>query len=229
MEQFSKIKITGTIELLSGLHIGGSTAFAAIGAVDSPVIKDPITNLPIIPATSLKGKMRSLLAKAYNEKIAEKPNDDHERITRLFGATSGGGENKKQIIRGKLIFRDSFLVNKEELEERGVRTFTETKFENTINRITAVANPRQIERSIRGSEFSFELIYEMNKSAETIEDFETILSGLRLLELDYLGGSGSRGYGKVLFKDLIATTVFGDYDVTTLNQKLEGNDGAKDL
>lgn len=222
MNNFAKIRISGTIEILSGLHIGGSTAFAAIGAVDSPVIKDPLTNLPVIPGSSLKGKMRSLLAKTYNQKLAQMPNEDDWKITRLFGATSGGGNDGKQLIAGRLLFRDSFLSNKDELSSKGVRTFTETKFENTINRITAVANPRQIERSIRGSKFDFEMIYEIQSQAEVAEDFQTILNGLKLLELDYLGGNGSRGYGKIKFNHLSAETVFGDYDVSGLNSKLEG-------
>lgn len=222
MNQFAKIRLTGSIKLLSGLHIGGSTAFAAIGAVDSPVVKDPITNLPIIPGSSLKGKMRSLLARAYNEKVVVDPNADDERITRLFGASSGGGERGDQVIRGRLLFRDAFLTNKEELSNHGVRTYTETKFENNINRITAVANPRQIERSIRGSRFSFELIYEMEDRDQAEEDLDTILSGLSLLELDYLGGNGSRGYGKIFFADLQAETVFGEYDVSSFNLKMEG-------
>ena len=222
MNQFAKIKISGTIELLSGLHIGGNTAFAAIGAVDSPIIKDPLSNLPLIPGSSLKGKMRSLLAKAYNEEVSTTPNRDHARITRLFGATSGGGENGNQIIRGRLLFRDSLLSNKEKLLEKGVRDYTEIKFENTINRVTARANPRQIERAIRGSEFQFELIYELENMAEVSEDIETIIAGLRLLELDYIGGNGSRGYGKIAFKELLAETVFGSFDSTLINQKLEG-------
>lgn len=222
MNQFAKVKISGTIELLSGLHIGGNTAFAAIGAVDSPIIKDPLSNLPLIPGSSLKGKMRSLLAKAYNEEVSSTPNRDHARITRLFGATSGGGENGKQIICGRLLFRDALLSNKEHLLSSGVRTYTETKFENTIDRITARANPRQIERAIRGSEFQFELIYELENVAEVSEDIETIIAGLRLLELDYIGGNGSRGYGKIAFKELLAETVFGSFDSTLINQKLEG-------
>ena len=62
---YAKIQILGTIEVVTGMHIGGSGAFAAIGAVDSPIIKDVITNLPLIPGSSLKGKMRTLLAKKY--------------------------------------------------------------------------------------------------------------------------------------------------------------------
>lgn len=222
MEQFAKIKLTGTMELLSGMHIGGSTAYAAIGAVDSPVLKDPLTNLPLIPGTSLKGKMRSLLARVYNNQIAKNPNQDNERITRLFGATSGGGEKGDQIIRGRLLFRDAVLSNVDELADKGIKVYTETKFENTINRITAMATPRQIERAIRGSKFSFEIIYELTNPIETEEDFETILAGLKLLEFDYLGGHGSRGYGKITFKDIKFETVFGNYDVASWNAKLEG-------
>lgn len=67
---FAKIKFSAQIRLETGLHIGASNAFAAIGAIDSPVIKDPITNLPIIPGSSLKGKMRTLLAKGITKKLS---------------------------------------------------------------------------------------------------------------------------------------------------------------
>lgn len=222
MLNLAKIRFSGNLEVESGLHIGASSAFAAIGAIDSPVIKDPVTNLPIIPGSSLKGKMRTLLARSYNQRIAETPNDDDERICRLFGASTGGGRDGQSPIAGRLIFRDSFLANKDELMDKGLSTFTEDKFENTINRTTMIANPRQIERVVRGSKFAFELIYDVVDPTEVDEDLEMILAGLKLLEFDYLGGSGSRGYGKVAFKDLKAETVFGNYDVEALNQKLEG-------
>lgn len=222
MLNLSKIRFSGNLEVESGLHIGASSAFAAIGAIDSPVIKDPVTNLPIIPGSSLKGKMRTLLARSYNQRIAETPNDDDERICRLFGASTGGGRDGQSPIAGHLIFRDSFLANKDELMDKGLSTFTEDKFENTINRTTMIANPRQIERVVRGSKFAFELIYDVVDPTEVDEDLEMILAGLKLLEFDYLGGSGSRGYGKVAFKDLKAETVFGNFDVEALNQKLEG-------
>ncbi|CAD0137563.1 CRISPR system Cms endoribonuclease Csm3 [Streptococcus thermophilus] len=214
---FAKIKFSAQIRLETGLHIGASNAFAAIGAIDSPVIKDPITNLPIIPGSSLKGKMRTLLAKVYNEKVAEKPSDDSDILSRLFG-----NSNDERFKMGRLIFRDAFLSNADELDSLGVRSYTEVKFENTIDRITAEAKPRQIERAIRNSTFDFELIYEITDENENQveEDFKVIRDGLKLLELDYLGGSGSRGYGKVAFENLKATTVFGNYDVKTLNELL---------
>ena len=37
---FAKVKISGVLETVTGLHIGGSSAFSTIGAVDSPVIRD---------------------------------------------------------------------------------------------------------------------------------------------------------------------------------------------
>ena len=52
---YAKIQITGNLEVKTGMHIGGSSAFAAIGAVDSPVIKDGRTQSPMIPGSSLKG------------------------------------------------------------------------------------------------------------------------------------------------------------------------------
>jgi len=214
---FAKIQVTAQIRLETGLHIGTSNAFAAIGATDSPVIKDPITNLPIIPGSSIKGKMRTLLAKVYNTTLAEKPGDDGEIISRLFGNSSD-----KNYKVGRLIFRDAFLTNKKDLDSRSVKGYTEVKFENTIDRITAEANPRQIERAIRDSVFGFELIYEVTdkSQAQVEEDFKVILDGLKLLELDYLGGSGSRGYGKVAFENIKANTVFGNYDVSKLNELL---------
>ena len=214
---FAKIKFSAQIRLETGLHIGASNAFAAIGAIDSPVIKDPITNLPIIPGSSIKGKMRTLLAKVYNEKVAEKPSDDSDILSRLFG-----NSNDERFKMGRLIFRDAFLSNADELDSLGARSYTEVKFENTIDRITAEANPRQIERAIRNSTFDFELIYEITDKNENQveEDFKVIRDGIKLLELDYLGGSGSRGYGKVAFENLKATTVFGNYDVKTLNELL---------
>jgi len=55
------VKLTGTIELLSGLHIGGGDDTMKIGGIDNGVIKDVNTDKPYIPGSSLKGKMRSLL------------------------------------------------------------------------------------------------------------------------------------------------------------------------
>ena len=209
---FSKIKITGTIEVLSGLHIGGSDAFAAIGAIDSPVIRDAYTDYPMIPGSSLKGKMRSLLAKAHPNKFTKTPNDDIEQILRLFGSS------KKPIKSSRLIFSDMVMNNWEELKKRGLQSSTEAKFENTINRVTSIANPRQIERVVRGATFPLELIYNAENEKEILEDIRFLKEGMQLLTYDYLGGNGSRGYGKIKFSDLEADVVVGELDDAILEK-----------
>lgn len=209
---FAKVQITGVIELVTGMHIGASGAFSAIGAVDAPIIKDMKTGNPMIPGSSLKGKMRSLLAKRYNTTMAKTPDDDAECLLSLFGSA------KKPVRTGRLLFSDMIMCNWEELKEQGLTSRTEIKFENSISRTTAVANPRQIERAVRGSEFELNLIYEMTDETQMEEDFKILKEGLRLLEYDYLGGSGSRGYGKIKFKDLEATAVIGDVSDTVLEK-----------
>lgn len=216
---FTKIQITGKIEVVTGMHIGGSSAFAAIGAVDSPIVKDAKTKLPMIPGSSFKGKMRTLLAKVYNENLASKPDDDAPCLTRLFGSAK-----KDQVKRSRVLIADMIMSNAQELRNQGLQSLTEVKFENTINRVTAVAMPRQIERAIRGSVFDLDIIYEAEEEKEIVEDMEILANGFRLLQYDYLGGNGSRGYGKVKFLDLNAEVVIGDVDEKILpkcNELLE--------
>lgn len=218
---YAKIQITGDIEVVTGMHIGGSSAFAAIGAVDSPVIKDVRTNLPMIPGSSIKGKMRSLLAKMYNENVvAEKPDEDNERLTRLFGSAK-----KDHVKASRIIMSDMIMKNRDELRKQGLESMTEVKFENTINRISAVANPRQIERAVRGSKFELDFLYEVVEENEILEDFQVLADGMKLLQFDYLGGHGTRGYGKIKFNQLEASVVFGDVPddiMEKCNEQLKG-------
>lgn len=216
---YAKIKISGVLDVVTGLHIGGSDVFAPIGAVDSPVIKDALSGLPMIPGSSLKGKLRTLLAKRYNQTLNQKPENDDERLQRLFGSS------KKDQIRaraGKVIFSDMLLNNWQALQRMGAESKTEIKFENTIDRLTSEANPRQIERVIRGSEFLLDIIYEAygevaeQVEEQMVEDFEVLAEGFRLLQYDYLGGSGTRGYGKVRFRGLKAETVSGELKAEVL-------------
>lgn len=209
----AKIEISGTLEVVTGMHIGGSSAFSAIGAVDSPVVKDTRTNQPMIPGSSLKGKMRSLLAKRYNEFKAEKPDDDAECLTDLFGSAKKG-----QVKTSRLLFTDMFLENMDELKRAGLTGATEVKFENSISRATAVANPRQIERVVRGAVFPLQLIYEVEDEEKMISDFKILKEGFELLEYDYLGGNGSRGYGRVKIADLEAVPVIGEVSGEILDQ-----------
>ena len=214
---YGKILIEGKLEVVTGLHIGGASSFAAIGAVDSPVVRNSRDNQPMIPGSSLKGKMRSLLARQRNQKISGNMDEDEEGILRLFGSAKNGN-----VRVGRLIFSDLFLAEQDSLESP-----VEVKFENSINRLTAVANPRQLERVIPGTQFNLKLLYELkdttdrekDKHAEyyqgteeewILKDFQSLIDGMKLLELDYLGGSGTRGYGQVQFCNLSAGLVYGD-------------------
>lgn len=210
---FAKVEIEGILETVTGLHIGGSSAFSAIGAVDSPVIRDGRTNMPMIPGSSLKGKMRTLLAKRYNSVMAKKPDEDAECLTSLFGSS-----RENHVKTSKVLFSDMFLENGEELKRAGLTGPTEVKFENTISRTTAVANPRQIERVVRGAAFQMRLIYEVTDEESMIRDFEILKEGFRLLEYDYLGGNGSRGYGRVKISDLRLNVAVGEVSDETIDR-----------
>lgn len=224
---YCKIKISGKIKVMTGMHIGGSSAFSAIGAVDSPVIRDKQSDLPIIPGSTLKGKMRTLMARGFSQSASAKigyHDDDPEIVVRLFGNAKKGKEDHRN---SRLLFSDMILSNMDELKQMDIHSATEVKFENSINRITAVANPRQIERVIRGSEFNLDIIYNVEEETQIEEDFQAIKDGLTLLEYDYLGGSGSRGYGKVKFEDLMAENVIGDIDKSIMescNRILSGDE-----
>jgi CRISPR-associated protein Csm3 len=209
---YTKIKITGVIEVKTGLHIGGDDSFSAIGAIDSPVVRDPCSRQPIIPGSSLKGKLRSLLARDKGSTPApgtKGPENDCAEIKRLFGSSSSTSNAEGTGIQmSRLQFADCFLINKDKLPQ-----VFENKFENTIDRLTSVANPRQIERVVRGAEFGLEIVYNVEAPEQLEEDFANIRTALKLLENDYLGGGGTRGNGRVLIRDLKAVPITGDMQI----------------
>lgn len=187
---YGKILIKAKLKVLTGLHIGGSNNFSAIGAVDSVVIKDAATKQPIIPGSSLKGKLRTLLARSVENSIMlDQPDKDKHEIKRLFGSS------ERPPVKSRLQFSDAYLLNGDEFKDIGGAT--EVKFENTINRLTSVANPRQLERVIRGAEFEVAIVYDVDDKGQIEDDFKNISKAISLLHMDYLGGHGTRGYGKV--------------------------------
>lgn len=207
-------QITGQILLVTGLHIGAGNEEVHIGGIDNSVIKHPHTQQPYIPGSSLKGKMRSLLEWRSGavtdkplsidslEKLSGNKKQLAETIVRLFGA-AGDSKNDAQaeaIGITRLSFWDCSL-SKEWLAkvDKNNWLYTEAKSENTINRITGTADhPRQTERVPADAIFDFKLGMKVLSDGE--ENFiETVLAGLKLLELDGIGGSGSRGYGKIKF------------------------------
>ena len=193
-----KLLIGVVLTVKTGLHIGDSSDFAPIGAVDSPFIRDPLTKAPIIPGSSLKGKMRTLLARVRDGMAAlPSPEEDEAVVARLFGISS-----KTETKPARLQFRDAFVKAESRNKFKNLDTDTylgEIKAENTINRGTGVANPRMIERVPAGMEFDFQLVYNIEDENQMKEDMEVLCRGFRLLQLDYLGGHGSRGYGRIAF------------------------------
>ena len=189
------------IELLTGLHIGGSTDTFDIGGADSTVIKNPLTHEPYIPGNSIKGKLRSLLTQKYGKVSIEKKNSEivleKDEIRCLFEPVSTSDD--LQVSR--CIFRDAYLTDesKEELQKHlGLGTFTEIKAENSIDLLKGTAaNPRFIERVPRGAKFSGEIVLQIYEGDDAEQLKEVVKEALKMLELNYLGGSGTRGYGRV--------------------------------
>lgn len=209
--------ITGTLELLSGLRIGASEGEIRIGGVDNQVIRHPHTNQPYIPGSSIKGKVRSLL-EWRSGAVRPEPLGVRDLspgrplvkpILQLFGV--GGGDQVDTSLATELgptrvAFWDAALRAEwvREVDADNL-LYTEVKTENRIDRISGTAkDPRQTERVPSGALFDFRLTVKvLNIDADDGAALRrTLLQGLRLLELDSLGGSGSRGYGKVRLRDL---------------------------
>lgn len=194
-----KLYIQGMLRLETGLHIGASSDYAPIGAIDHTFIRDIITQQPIIPGSSIKGKLRTLLVKSMSKGYTlDSIENDDVKIKRMFG--SANASNKVVGMSSRLQFFD-LMMDKESVKKfESISTDTyigEVKWENSIGRLTAQANPRQIERVPAGAEFVFRLVYNIERSEEFSEDMETLIKALKLIQMDYLGGHGSRGYGRI--------------------------------
>lgn len=213
------LSIQGQITLLSGLHIGAGDSGLHIGGTDSPVIKHPHTDQPYIPGSSIKGKLRSLLewytgvvgyteGKPLSMGSYTKLPTGHEQaaqLLKLFGVSGSDKLTDEQLSHGFGLTRLSVAdANLNSEYAKSIKDadmpFTEVKFENSINRLSGTAdNPRNIERVPAGAMFDFAMhikVFSCDQQA-VLEDM--ILTGLKLIEADALGGSGSRGYGRVKF------------------------------
>ena len=201
-----KIKINTSITLITGLHIGGNSENVEIGGIDNPVIKLASKgDVPYIPGSSLKGKMRCLLEQAAG---APKVGLD-SKVNNLFGITENKAINtsnqpSKIIVRDAMLSDESkkMLLDCDNLD----MPYTENKFENVIDRVKGIAqHPRQTERVPAGAEFCAEFIINIWDDDDEQEMMALFEKGIRLLENDYLGGSGSRGYGQIKFGEMKKT------------------------
>ena len=196
------IKVTSTIELLTGMHIGGSKDELKIGGIDNPVIRNPITSLPYIPGSSLKGRFRMALELKYND-VTKEPkgmgpsqNKEHESmVVKLFG--SGSASSNEQPTR--LIFRDANLSKGSEEYAQG-----EEKIEVKMDRAKLAGfqgGNRIQERIPAGAKFDFEAMIRIFDGDNENLFKQRLEEAKKIVELEFLGGSGSRGYGQVKFED----------------------------
>ncbi len=199
MKLTGKVFIKGRIKLETGMRIGGSKSALDIGGIDLNVIKTA-KGVPYIPGSSLKGKLRAILAR---EEGKDDVKDDTETINQIFGSIV---KDREQLSR--LIVRDAYLdvehfknQNFQDLE----LDYTETKWETAIDRKKGSAKGgslRQLERVPAGAEFEFEMVYNVFNDEKKTAHLTEIKKAMKILEDDYLGGQGSRGFGKVKFEQV---------------------------
>jgi len=209
IEYLKTYRIEAKMEVMSGLRVGAGKDSVEIGGIDSPIVKHPHSLQPYIPGSSLKGKLRSILEWALqciedNGDVwgtrTVRPGDV---ILRTFGTTA---KNWKEGPT-RLIVRDAQLC----AEWRGKVTqqglpLTEAKSEVSINRLQGKAasmGPRIMERVPAGALFDVDLLFKRYSVEDDNLDLacvNRVIEAMRLLEEDALGGSGSRGYGRVQFK-----------------------------
>jgi len=215
VELYGRVFIQGNIRVVTGLHIGGSSAGLAIGGVDNPVIRDTQTGRPYVPGSSLRGKMRSLwekmtgvqqnwaIGKGVRIHVCEHAQDYGScPVCQIYGVPG----QLEASFPTRLIVRDVFMDRESERRLREEAhtdlPYTEVKWEAAIDRVTSAATPRQIERVPADTRFEgLEMVFSVYETGDR-ERFVHVLEAMQLLQDDYLGGLGSRGSGKVVFENL---------------------------
>jgi CRISPR-associated protein Csm3 len=209
------LRIRSVLLAKTGLRIGMSRDQMAIGDLDNPVIRNPLTDEPYIPGSSLKGKLRYLLEwslggdyilKAKDRHVYASP-DPKDPVARIFGLAPENDQKALEIARERgptrLLVRDAYLLedSKRELERTAARggLYTEIKQEVFIPRLGGNANPRTTERVPAGARFGVEMAYRVLDDLDEEYFQNYLLRALELLEVDGLGGHISRGYGQVYF------------------------------
>jgi CRISPR-associated protein Csm3 len=213
----------------TGLRIGGSSEGIKIGGVDAKVIRDA-RDRPYIPGSSLKGKLRSLHERRENAALNDRDGTAHRcrtpdayarcAVCRIWGTMPESGTRFDVATLTRIAVRDCYLdvdSFKQELPG-GEPTLSEVKTEIAIDRRTGTTPPkgagglRQVERvpagaRFRPAEFVFNVFEESDKGL-----LKCVFEAMSLLEDDYLGGMGSRGYGKVKFENMrVWWNAAGDY------------------
>lgn len=209
------------MKVKTGLRIAGGNEEIRIGGIDNPIVKDPLTGLPYMPGSSLKGCLRYMLEIALGKTEVCSCGDDNCIVCKLFGRGVKKKDEEKggSIHSSRLIVRDSFLTEKSRMILTEVLPLgVELKSENTINRITGTAqNPRTFDRVPAGVEFEVNTVLKIYEGDDEKRLLEALSLAFKLVELNYIGSSGSRGYGKVEFSEPESET----YDISKEIEKLQ--------
>ncbi len=198
------IILEGKIIAKTGLHIGGSSESLQIGGVDKPVLRDPNTQLPYIPGSSIKGKLRMLVEFKEGLILADGKvvNNADQVPAQIFGTSADDARNGPTRLTVRDAHPDETTIEMWEKLKSDL-LYTEYKGENNLNRITSAANPRFFERVVPKSKFDCQFIYSIYDGISNVNDLKNIehfFEALVLLEQSSLGGHGSRGYGRIAFE-----------------------------
>lgn len=225
-------------------RIGGADQYPMVTKIRRKGVE---LEVPYVPGSSFKGRMRSLLELAFGKKlystdekiwqhartiqkampISDLIEDVEKRcvIDDLFGYPAFNYEQLRDRIKSedpdrlndidkifnlltptRLLVDDFFPTDDTitKLNARSIADFLEEKSENRIDRITSSADPRDVVRVKPGVEFQGKAtVLVFDNDVGMIKNYiTTFATGLGLIELTYLGGSGSRGYGRVEFKKI---------------------------
>mgnify|MGYP005855491911 CR=1 FL=1 len=213
---YGRVFIEAEIEAVTGLHIGGSGAGLEIGGLDKEVIRNPLTSRPYIPGSSLRGKMRSqtekVLGMRQNNRIGQvtihtcKKEPEYKAnggcpVCHVFGVPAELDYSGPT----RLVVRDAELTqgSADALDQANTELrYAELKTEVAIDRVTSAATPRTLERVPAGAVFGpAELVFGIYEVAD-YQRLKVVIDAMQLVEDDYLGGAGSRGSGKVRFRNI---------------------------
>lgn len=209
MKKTDHILLTGTIELVSGMRVGGSDDVLQIGGTDLTCIKDPATNKPYVPGSSIKGRMRSCLEKHLGRVSGREPctcGSDDCPICRVFGPHKN---TRHALGPTRLIVRDAHLI--------GDGFVIENKTESTTRRDTGAAeHPRTVERVAPGAKFALEVavqVFDLDRDflyedlqGQRVTGADALLEivdhALFLVEQTGLGAGVGKGYGQIKLIDV---------------------------
>lgn len=206
-----RVKLHGTLRLVSGLHIGAGRALGPTVS-DMPILKDFDAN-PFIPGSSFKGVLRSNLEswlRAFDECLACDPTDDNSRcinstrkreILDYFGEDPDGHLLEQGCWICQL-FGSPWVASKVHIVDMKVKGSWQTEWLMVRD---GVVIDRESGTAASGGKYDFEAVpagveFQFEMVVENPEPYEM---GLLALGIDLfnqgfalLGGNVSRGLGR---------------------------------